>query len=582
MYIHMLQINYIAVVSLYPPLLISPFSVFTITGVVLKGDDPLTPRSLHCFFSSHFHALLFDLLFHVVIIICLSPPCLDIVNLRFESGSIRIPSSFSLSPLFCLLYLYPTSLPFKLPLMYTSSFSTLSRPLPKTRIQLKKRKPISETSSFSGNFCKNACLFSFHDSPDVKKSPLWSPAKSPRKNSNAIFLHIPARTAAMLLEAALRIQKQSSPKPKAQNKNVGFGIFGSIMKRLTQRNRNRKREIEGDGLRVSVKDILSSVWSESNEEKSLDMETSSSSQSEVSAEIIDFVSKERQNGDFASCEKDFCTSPFRFVLQRSPSSGRHTPNFSSPATSPGRHRSQDKENNYEGESLIEEEEEEKEQFSPVSILDPPFEDDDDGHEGDDDGDDDGSFDLECSYAIVQRAKQQLLHKLRRFEKLAELDPIELEKRMLEGLDDDNNDAAQWDAESEDCVDDDESIASDREKKVDDFVREVLNKSGFHHFQGIPQDMKRLVSDLIAQEEREQQCSRSREVVVERVCKRLESWTEVESNTIDMMVELDFRRELSGWSKNQEQVDEAAIEIELAIFGLLVEEVSEELVCLKGI
>ena len=180
------------------------------------------------------------------------------------------------------------------------------------------------------------------------------------------------------------------------------------------------------------------------------------------------------------------------------------------------------------------------------------------------------------------AKQQLLHKLRRFEKLAELDPIELEKRMLEGLDDDNNDAAQWDAESEDCVDDDESIASDREKKVDDFVREVLNKSRFHHFQGIPQDMKRLVSDLIAQEEREQQCSRSREVVVERVCKRLESWTEVESNTIDMMVELDFRRELSGWSKNQEQVDEAAIEIELAIFGLLVEEVSEELVCLKGI
>ncbi|KAJ9695180.1 hypothetical protein PVL29_010593 [Vitis rotundifolia] len=320
----------------------------------------------------------------------------------------------------------------------------LKRPLPKTHIQLKKRKPISETSSFSGNFCKNACLFSFHDSPDVKKSPLWSPAKSPRKNPNAIFLHIPARTAAMLLEAALRIQKQSSPKPKAQNKNVGFGIFGSILKRLTQRNRNRKREIEGDGLRVSVKDILrwdssvgrkkfteefknvseemvgveeksasemgfscscngrlSSVWSESNEEKSLDMETSSSSQSEVSAEI-DFVSKERQNDDFASCDKDFCTSPFRFVLQRSPSSESRTPNFSSPATSPSRHRSQDKENNYEGESLIEEEEEEKEQFSPVSILDPPFEDDDDGHEGDDDdGDDEGSFDLECSYAIVQ-------------------------------------------------------------------------------------------------------------------------------------------------------------------------------------
>lgn len=148
--------------------------------------------------------------------------------------------------------------------------------------------------------------------------------------------------------------------------------------------------------------------------------------------------------------------------------------------------------------------------------------------------------------------------------------------MLEGVDDENDDEddARWDAESENCVDnDDESIAADREKKADDFVRQVLNKSRFHHFQG----MKRLVSDLIAQEGGEQQCS-----MVERVCKRLESWTEVESNTIDMMVELDFRTELGGWNKNQEQVEEAAMEIELSIFGLLMEEVSEELVCLKGI
>lgn len=163
---------------------------------------------------------------------------------------------------------------------------------------------------------------------------------------------------------------------------MGFGIFGSILKRLTQRTRNRKREIEGDGLKVSVKDILrwdssvgrkkfaeefknvseqmvgaeeknasemgfscscngrlSSVWSESNEDKSLDMETCSSSQSDVSAEI-DYVSKQRTKGDFASCDQDFCTSPFRFVLQRSPSSGRRTPDFSSPATSPSVHTAQ--------------------------------------------------------------------------------------------------------------------------------------------------------------------------------------------------------------------------------------------------
>ena len=41
-----------------------------------------------------------------------------------------------------------------------------------------------------------------------------------------------------------------------------------------------------------------------------------------------------------------------------------------------------------------EEEEEKEQCSPVSVLDPPFQDDDEGH------DDEDGFDLECSYANV--------------------------------------------------------------------------------------------------------------------------------------------------------------------------------------
>lgn len=47
-----------------------------------------------------------------------------------------------------------------------------------------------------------------------------------------------------------------------------------------------------------------------------------------------------------------------------------------------------------------EDEDEKEQFSPVSVLDPLFEDydDDDCHENDDD---EGDFDMECSYANVQ-------------------------------------------------------------------------------------------------------------------------------------------------------------------------------------
>lgn len=63
---------------------------------------------------------------------------------------------------------------------------------------------------------------------------------------------------------------------------------------------------------------------------------------------------------------------------------------------------QDKENYENGgmENGEQEEEDEKEQCSPVSVLDPPFEDDNYGvEEEDDEGHDDS--DLECSYAIVQ-------------------------------------------------------------------------------------------------------------------------------------------------------------------------------------
>lgn len=50
-----------------------------------------------------------------------------------------------------------------------------------------------------------------------------------------------------------------------------------------------------------------------------------------------------------------------------------------------------------------EEDEEKDQCSPVSVLDPPFQDYDDEERdgGDVEDDDDDSYDLECSYAIMQ-------------------------------------------------------------------------------------------------------------------------------------------------------------------------------------
>ncbi|KAK3004778.1 hypothetical protein RJ639_019487 [Escallonia herrerae] len=463
-----------------------------------------------------------------------------------------------------------------------------------TALQVKKRKSIVEASASTSNrsVCKQACFsFSFHDSPDVRRSPLikFSPVKSPSKSPNTVFLHIPARTASLLLEAAMRIQKQQSStrnsKPKS-TKDVGFGLLGSLLRKLRDKNRTKKREVVGsekvDENLVGVEDkivhevgfscnnsrLSSAGWSESNEEKSLDMDTSSSCSRSEDLE-------ERENGGFDSCEKHFCSSPlspFRFSLQRSPSGG-NTPEFLSPAASPSR-RIKQEEQIHEAESLgkTQLEEEEKEQCSPVSVLDPPFEDDDEEREGGDEVEDEEEdvYDLECSYAHMQRTKQQLLQKLRRFERLAELDPIELEKRMLEEQSDEDGDDHLVHDEECDC--NDALLCS--EEIVDTFVREVLSRSSFQHLRKIPGNMKRLVSDLIA-EERKSGVD-DNQVVAERVSKRLDSWKGVESNTIDMMVELDFRREIGRWKRyDQEQMGETAMEIELAIFGLLLEELSED-------
>ncbi|KAI5425562.1 uncharacterized protein LOC127125681 [Lathyrus oleraceus] len=423
----------------------------------------------------------------------------------------------------------------------------------------------NSTFNFNINPCKNnaSCFFSFPETPDFRKSPLFeltSPVKSPCKSS---------RTAALLLEAALRIQKHSSSLSSSSSssssnhktKTKGFGLFGSLFKRIKQRNQNRKREIETKN--VFVKDILSSKKFESqkiNKGKPLETETSCSGYSE------------RIIHEGCTCyQSSFSESPFRFVLQTSSCSGSHTPELASPS----RHITEDKGSKVEAKSINqfqsgEEEEEDKEQCSPVCVLDPPFEDDEEGHINDDDDEDGGGFDLERSYA---RARQQILYNLRRFEKLAGLDPLELEKRMME----DEEDVDETYME-EDDVEDEESEVSCKENDFKELVFEAVYLSMVHDRQQMPQQFKKLIHDLIVEEEREFISLEDRDMVITRICKRVESWKEVESNTIDMMIEEDFSIEDGGWKKNVEQIRNMAGELEFDIFSILVEEFSEELVC----
>lgn len=210
--------------------------------------------------------------------------------------------------------------PFLLTNFIADRRSLLKRPSPKSHLHLNKRKPISGSSDFPGRFCRSACFFSFADSSDLRTpSPLFefqSPVKSPCRNPNAIFLHVPARTAGLLLEAALRIQKQSTAaRSKSLAKSNGLGLLGSFLKRLTHRGRSRKREIDGDCRRNDPRD-------------------GPPLPAKMAINDNDSVSRQSNVTSFDFCESNFCDSPFRFVLQSSPSPGHRTPEFSSPATSP--------------------------------------------------------------------------------------------------------------------------------------------------------------------------------------------------------------------------------------------------------
>ncbi|CAA7060896.1 unnamed protein product [Microthlaspi erraticum] len=383
--------------------------------------------------------------------------------------------------------------------------------------------------------CESSCFLATHKSPDPRKSPLFelrSPAKKKTRDGR-VFLQIPARTAAILLEAAARIQKQQSAKAnktndKTRNRGNGFGMFGSVLKRLTNR-KTKPRLDDADGNAVS---------SERGSEP-----TSSSSRRERFVEI---------GGD-----KCFCESPFHFVLTTTPSSsssGHRTPHFTSTATSPAR-RSTEDEDSDETESLEkargqeegDKEEEDKEQCSPVSVLDPLEEEEDDEDHHQREPDDHLNL-LSCSFEVVQRAKRRLLKKLRRFEKLAGLDPVDLDGKMSE---------EEEDEEYEESEEDDNVRVYDSDEEYEDVDEAMARESGCGG------DERRIKND-----------ERKKKWRMMNNAWRVGLGAEEE---VEAVVRKDIREEAGEWRRHGGEVEEAVSDLELSIFVFLIDEFSHELV-----
>ncbi|XP_051149044.1 uncharacterized protein LOC127263839 [Andrographis paniculata] len=335
---------------------------------------------------------------------------------------------------------------------------------PASGLQLRKRR----RSSF--------CFFPFHQSPDVDfQSPAdMIPCKSP------VFLRVPPPTAALLANAAVRIQNQQG--------KVRFGIlgFGAFLKKLKDGNNKQKQK------RRAVKGETSKVL-----EASRNFEV------------------ESMNGQCSS-------SP-------TPSSSDRTPKLCSPpVSSPHRLEKQEPTNS---------DNEAEEHRSPVSVLDPIFDEHDDNHRS--------SSSSSSSYANVQKVKQQLLRRLRRFEKLAELDLGEPEKSFP----DNDSHSDEWEV----CT------------RVSDYHGASCNKQrgvGLIDRYDEPSNEKII-------------CSGTGSHVWGRVCKmKIESWKQ-ELKITDKIVEGELKNECHRrWTKFSEQVEETTEEVELEIVETLVEELLE--------
>lgn len=213
----------------------------------------------------------------------------------------------------------------------------------------KRQRPVSQNSNFGHNFCKNPCFFA--SSLDPTKSPLFDPQARALTDKNAVFLHVPATTAALLLEAALRIHNHNENERKSKSKSngrnnpssakpAGFGIFSSLMRRLSNQRKitGKAGEEAGDhGSKLSVKDILrprrSSRTSKEGHEEFMG--------SSLAEKQVAFVAKSKADAESSRRDDNLSSSesgsPRPFMLRKSPPSGRRTPEFRSPAASPRPH-----------------------------------------------------------------------------------------------------------------------------------------------------------------------------------------------------------------------------------------------------
>ncbi|KAJ6712402.1 hypothetical protein OIU79_008595 [Salix purpurea] len=217
-------------------------------------------------------------------------------------------------------------------------------------------------------------------------------------------------------------------------------------------------------------------------------------------------------------------------------------------------------------------EEEKEQSSPVSILDCPFHDEEEEEE-------EISSPVQRSLICVEGTKQKLVQKIRRFESLARLDPLDLEKRIA---------AAELEDESplQHCSTDSsilkiETKENGAEKDAQELLEHVKSTVASH---SLASKVDSLLLDFFEEKIEENKAggsvAGSYGEFEQELIKVAREWIDGQPEEMFLGWEMVERRhvyikhmEQSGrWEKVDRGKEEVALELEAEVFNSLVDEV----------
>ncbi|XWS77116.1 hypothetical protein CRYUN_Cryun01aG0234600 [Craigia yunnanensis] len=206
--------------------------------------------------------------------------------------------------------------------------------------------------------------------------------------------------------------------------------------------------------------------------------------------------------------------------------------------------------------------EEKEQHSPLSVLDFEYE----------ENDEDSFFSFNQSLAIMKRTKQKLMEKIQRFESLAKLEPVNLEKGI-------SLEETGEDGEDDDVKEEEET--NEVEEKARQLLNRVKETNSPMSYKNICTD--KLLLDLF-REEIATKWNKTRNEELECDMVRLATaWIDGEQNEAEKWgvgekreaCIRDMNRE-GRWNKFQEEQEELTWEVESGVINILVDELLVDL------